>query len=89
MAVLALTSLKATAQTLHVEMGSVTYQMTAEQAGVMTYHEGRTVNILDKDYLLSDITQMYFDDAEVTDASVSVVYDDAAARVSVSGDVAR
>ena len=89
MAVLALTSLKATAQTLHVEMGSVTYQMTAEQAGVMTYHEGRTVNILDKDYLLSDITQMYFDDAEVTDASVSVVYDDAAARVTVSGDVAR
>ena len=64
MAVLALTSLKATAQTLHVEMGSVTYQMTAEQTGVMTYHEGRTVNILDKDYLLSDITQMYFDDAE-------------------------
>lgn len=88
-ALLAMTSMKVAAQTINVEMGSVTYQMTAEQAGVMTYHEGRTVSILGKEYLLSDISQIYFDEAEVTDASVSVVYDDTAARVTVSGDVAR
>ena len=77
------------AQTLNVEVGSVTYQIPAAQAGQMVYAEGTSVCILNKVYPLSDVTRMYVDQAEVEDNLVSVTYDGTSAAVKVAGNIAR
>ena len=45
----------AVAQTLNVEIGSVTYQIPAVQAGQMIYADGETVTIFNKVYDLSAV----------------------------------
>ncbi|MBQ9355717.1 MAG: carbohydrate-binding domain-containing protein [Prevotella sp.] len=77
------------AQTLNVEVGQVTYQIPAEQAGEMLYQNGQTLTIINKEYTLGDITQMYIDDTQVVDDAVSVVYSGTQARVFVAGNAAR
>jgi hypothetical protein len=77
------------AQTLHVQVGPVTYAFPAEQAGVMTYAAGSTVHIMDKVFALSDVDMMYVDGAEVVDNRVAVVYNGETASVSVAGNVAK
>ena len=77
------------AQTLHVQVGQVTYAFPAEQAGVMTYAAGSTVDIMDKVFALSDVDMMYVDGAEVVDNRVVVVYNGETASVSVAGNVAK
>lgn len=64
-------ALMAHAQTLNVETGSVIYQIPAVQAGEMIYENGKTVTILGKVFTLTDINQIYIDDAEVTDNNVT------------------
>ena len=77
------------AQTLNVQVGQVTYQFPAEQAGVMNYAEGTTVNIMNKVFTLADVTTMYVDDSQVKDNVVSVVYNESSANVTVAGNVAQ
>ena len=77
------------AQTMHVQVGQVTYAFPAEQAGVMTYAAGSTVHIMDKVFTLSDVDMMYVDGAEVVDNRVAVVYNGETASVSVAGNVAK
>jgi len=77
------------AQTLNVQVGQVTYQIPAAQAGEMVYQNGSAVTILDKEYTLSEVDKMYVDDAEVTDNEVQVVYDGTEAQVYVAGNVAK
>ena len=77
------------AQTMHVQVGQVTYAFPAEQAGVMTYAAGSTVHIMDKVFALSDVDMMYVDGAEVVDNRVAVVYNGETASVSVAGNVAK
>ncbi|MBR1414680.1 MAG: carbohydrate-binding domain-containing protein [Prevotella sp.] len=89
MAIAALAGMAVQAQTLNVEVGSVVYQIPAAQAGEMVYENGQTVTIINKTYTLSDITQMYFDDTEVEDNAVSVVYNGTSAQVKVAGNVAQ
>lgn len=83
------TTVAAAAQTLNIEVGSVTYQIPAEQAGQMVYADGSTLTILNKVYALADVGRMYIDNTEVTDNTVSVDYDGAAAKVFVAGNVAQ
>ena len=74
--IVALTAgIAAIAQTLNVEMGQVTYQVPATQAGEMTYNNGQTLTILGKEFNLSDISCIYIDNSEVTDNTVAVAYD--------------
>ena len=80
LAALALT-IGAAAQTMNVEVGSVTYQFPAAQAGEMTYDSGTTLTILGRAFAIDDITQMYVDDTEVTDNLVQVNYDGASATL--------
>ena len=89
MALATLCSMSATAQTLNVEVGQVVYQIPAAQAGEMVYKNGETVTIIDKEYHLSEVGQMYVDQAEVADNSVSVVYSGTEAKVYVAGNIAR
>lgn len=77
----------ASAQTMNVRVGSVVYQVPAAQAGDMTYSDGTSLTIMNKAFALSDIDEIYIDDAAVTAASVSVSYDGDGATVKVSGDV--
>ncbi|MBQ7449592.1 MAG: carbohydrate-binding domain-containing protein [Paludibacteraceae bacterium] len=86
---LLLVPFSAQAQTLNVEVGNVTYQFPAEQAGVMPYSSGTTLTVLNKAFTLSDVTAMYIDNTAVTDNTVSVDYSGTTAKVKVAGNVAQ
>lgn len=77
------------AQTLNVEVGNVTYQFPAEQAGTMPYAEGTTLTVMDKAFTLSEVTRMYVDETKVTDSSVKVVFSDTKTDVTVAGNIAK
>ena len=77
------------AQTLNVQVGSVTYQFPATQTGDMTYADGTTLTIMDKTFAVSDIDGMNIDESEVTDNSVRVVYDGSSASVVIAGNIAQ
>ena len=84
-----LLTITAMAQTLNVKIGSVTYQFPASQTGDMYYSDGSTLTIMGKTFTLSEIDAMTVDNAEVTDNTVSVIYDGTSASVVISGNVAR
>ena len=88
-AALLLTGIAATAQTLNVTMGNVTYQFPANQTGEMNFTGGSTLTVMGKTFTLSDITSMTTDETAVTDNMVSIVYDGTTAKVSVAGNVAQ
>lgn len=77
------------AQTLNIVSGQVVYQIPAATAGDMTFSNGSLLNILSKDYTLTDISEIYIDNAVVTENTVSVVYAGSTATVTVAGNVAR
>jgi hypothetical protein len=77
------------AQVLKVVVGDVSYHIPATLAGDMLFNKGESVTILDKEYPLSDITEMTVEEGEVTPASVGITYAANGAHVTVSGDVAR
>ena len=77
------------AQTMNVQVGQVTYQFPAEQTGVMNYADGTTLNVMEKVFTLADVTDMYVDESKVEDNSVSVVYNETSATVTVAGNVAK
>ena len=79
----------ATAQTLNVHVGNVTYQFPASRCGEMTYTGGTTLTILNKAFTLSDISSITVDDTEVTDNLVQVAYSGTSATVTVAGNVAQ
>ena len=78
-----------TAQTLNVQVGQVKYQFPAEQAGVMNYTDGTTLTVMDKVFALAEVGSMFVNDDVVEDNRVSVVYDEASAKVVVAGNVAK
>ena len=84
-----LLTIAATAQTLSVQVGSVTYQFPAAQTGEMTYSDGTTLTIMGKTFTLSDITKMVIDDTAVTDGQVKVDYEGTTALVTVAGNIAQ
>ena len=77
------------AQTLHVQVGQVTYQFPAEQAGQMNYTDGTTLTVMDKVFTLTELSSMYVDETAVKDNTVSVVYKESSATVTVAGNVAK
>lgn len=77
------------AQTLNVHVGNVTYQFPADRSGEISFQDGLTMTILNKDFLLSDINDITIDDAEVTDNQVSIAYNGTSATVTVAGNVAQ
>lgn len=82
-------ALTASAQTLNVKIGNVTYAIAANQAGEMVYSNGETVTILDRTYKLDEVDEMSVDDNTVDDNTVSVTYNDTDAQVVVAGNIAR
>lgn len=84
-----LATLTLSAQTLNVQMGKVTYQIPAAQAGEMVYQDGQSVTILNKVYTLSEVDRMYIDTTAVTDNTVQVIYDGETTEVFVAGNIAQ
>lgn len=84
--VLALLPLILQAQTMNVVVGNVTYKIPAAQAGNMSFQEGNSLTILGKTFSLSDVSNMYVDDSEVTDNSVGVVFSGSTSAVTVAGN---
>ena len=78
-----------TAQTLNVQVGNVTYQFPASQAGVMPFSDGTTLTVMNKAFTLSEVSNMYVDETAVTDNLVSIVYSSSSASVTVAGNVAQ
>ena len=76
-------------QTLNVEVGNVTYQIPAAQAGDMVYSNGTSVEIMGKTFALSEVKSMYVDQTPVTDNTVSVSYNGTSAAVTVAGNIAK
>ena len=89
MTIALLLTIVAGAQTLNVQVGDVTYQFPAAQTGDMTYSNGTTLTIMDKEFAISDITGMVVDKSEVTDNQVTVSYNGTTAKVTVAGNVAQ
>lgn len=85
----ALLPLVAAAQTVNVQTGQVTYAYPAGQVGDMTYADGTALTILERTFSIGDISQVYIDESEVVDNTVSVSYGGASASVRVAGNVAR
>lgn len=82
-------AIAAQAQTMNVVVGNVTYQFPASQTGIMEYADGTTLTIMGKTFTISDISQMYLDDTEVTDNLITVTYNGNSASVVVAGNVAQ
>ena len=77
------------AQTLNVQVGNVTYQFPASQAGEMPFSDGTTLTVMNKAFTLSEVSNMYVDETAVTDNLVSIVYSSSSASVTVAGNVAQ
>ncbi len=88
LAVLLLT-IAATAQTLNVKVGNVTYQFPSADTGDMVFSEGTTLTVMGKEFTLADISGITVDNTEVTAGKVAVVYSGTSATVTVAGDVAQ
>ena len=78
-----------TAQTLNVQVGNVTYQFPAAQAGSMPYENGTTLTVMGKSFTLSEVSNMYVDETVVRDSTVNVVYNGSSAAITVAGNIAR
>ena len=81
--------LTASAQTLNITVGNVTYQFPASQTGDMTFSGGNTVTIMGKAFKLNDVNSIIVDNTEVTDGTVGVVYEGTSAKVFVAGNIAQ
>ena len=77
------------AQTMRVNLGSITYAHSAEQTGHMPFASATTLTIQGKAYNIADITSIVIDNTKVADNTVSVAYDGNSAQVVVAGNVAK
>ena len=84
-----LVSLTATAQTLNIQTGQVTWQFPAAQTGDMTWTDGQTLTVMGKSFNVGDITGMTVDQTVVTDNAITVSYEGTTASVTIAGNVAQ
>lgn len=77
------------AQTMNVQVGNVTYAIPAETAGEMVYSDGLSLTVLGRTFSVDEIDRIYVDDSEVADNTVTVVYDNSSAGVTIAGNIAQ
>lgn len=78
-----------TAQTLNIQVGNVTYQFPASEAGVMPFSDGTTLTVMGKAFTLSQVDAMFVDETEVVDNLVSIAYNNSSASITIAGNVAQ
>lgn len=84
-----LTPLLATAQTLNINMGEVTYAHSSANTGDMTFSNGSTVTIEGKTYTIADIDNITINSNAIADNTVNVTYNGTTAAVVVAGNIAK
>ena len=84
-----LLTIAAEAQTLNVNVGNVTYKFPSSQTGDMTYSDGSTLTIINKEFSLDEIDGMTVDYTSVTDNTVEIGYNGSTATITVAGNVAQ
>ena len=82
-------TLTSVAQTLNIQVGSVTYQFPASQTGDMIFNDGNSLTIMNKTFDLNEINSMIVDNTDVTDSKVNVTYNGTTASVTVAGNIAQ
>ena len=82
-------TIAAGAQTLNVNVGNVTYKFPSSQTGDMTYSDGSTLTIINKEFSLDEIDGMTVDYTSVTDNTVEIGYNGSTATITVAGNVAQ
>jgi len=82
-------TIAARAQTLNVNVGNVTYKFPSSQTGDMTYSDGSTLTIINKEFSLDEIDGMTVDYTSVTDNTVEIGYNGSTATITVAGNVAQ
>ena len=70
-----LSAFAATAQTMKVNVGNVTYAIPASQAGDMFFEGSTGLTIGNKTYSLSEVTSICVDDSAIDDNTVTVNYE--------------
>ena len=79
----------ASAQSLNVNCGSVTYQFDYSQTGAMTFAGGTDLTILDRTFGIADITNINLGQDLIADNTVKVVYGSSSASAIVAGNIAK
>lgn len=82
-------TIAAGAQTLNVNVGNVTYKFPSSQTGDMTYSDGNTLTIINKEFSLDEIDGMTVNYTSVTDNTVEIGYNGSTATIIVAGNVAQ
>lgn len=77
------------AQTLNVQVGNVTYQFPASEAGVMPFSDGSKLTVMGKAFTLSEVDAMFVDGTEVVDNLVNITYNNSSASITIAGNVAQ
>ncbi len=85
---LCLATFSASARSLNVTLGSVTYSYTDTSMGDATVNGGTSITINERTYNVADITAMKVVSAEQSDNTVSVEYTTSGAIVLVAGNIA-
>ncbi len=88
LAFMMLSAFAATAQTMKVNVGNVTYAIPASQAGDMFFEGSTGLTIGNKTYSLSEVTSICVDDSAIDDNTVTVNYEGASAHVMIAGNIA-
>lgn len=78
----------ASAQTMHIHLGDVSYAIEASSAGDMVYDKGETLTVGSKTYSLNDITSITVDNNSVSNNTVVVNYSGSSAKVAIAGNLA-
>ena len=73
----------ATAQTLYVRVGGVTYMFLAEKAGEMTFSKDSLINILGNVFVTSEIGTMNVSSTQTTSSAVNVDYSSDVPSISI------
>lgn len=79
----------ASAQSLNVNCGSVTYQFDYSKTGQMTFAGGTDLTILDRTFGIGDITNINLGEDLIADNTVKVVYGSSSATATVAGNIAK
>lgn len=79
----------ATAQTLNVKVGQVTYAHSASQTGDMLFANGTTLTVQGKTYTLANVSSVTIDESSVSDNTIAVDYQGTTALVTVAGNLAQ
>lgn len=89
LAIAMLTASVASAQTLQVNTGNVTYSFPAEQTGVMSFTGGTSLDVMGKTFTIADLSTITVDNVTVADNTVEITYGGTSASVRIAGNIAR